>query len=487
MNRLGGEINRNRLVWMVFSILAVEAVFSIGFLNWQLATGSVGTAAFLLILLLTLVACGAVWKWRNRWSGMLSSFARLFEPVRTPYWIGFCFVVGLLLRLTWVWAYPAPQQSDHATYFQLGRLVLVDHHYGFPGGGLAYWPPGYPFFLAAWFFLLGIHDWIPLLANLVLYGGTLIVVERLATRIAGTIAGKVSAFLLVAWPTLVMTAGLASKEMLVLFLVPASLLLFAISLDSASPRRALPIVTLAGLLLGFASLTQPSLLTFPAVLLVFIWLRKRSYVKDFGYLVVVIFAMAVVIVPWTLRNHRVLGAWVPISTNGGDVFYRANNPLATGGYTVQGEQDLGNYDELTRNSLGFRLGKHWLYSHPQQFLFLAIRKQILFLGDDAQGAFETLKRGLGIGGASYALWKGISNAYWIGLWLLILAGLIIHSSDPISQNPLLVTAAVSILYLFAIHSIFESGAKYHQPVAGFLLVLAAQAFVSRETTDQFPT
>src|SRR5580765_6301592 len=163
MSRLGGKTNRNSLVWMVFSVLVFEAVFSIGFLNWQLATGSVGTGAFLLILLLTLAACGVVWGWSNRSSSMLIPMAKLIAPLRRSYWIGFCFVVGTVLRLTWVWAYPASQQSDHATYFQLGRLVLLNHQYGFPGGGMAYWPPGYPFFLAAWFFLFGIHDWIPLL------------------------------------------------------------------------------------------------------------------------------------------------------------------------------------------------------------------------------------------------------------------------------------------------------------------------------------
>ena len=35
--------------------------------------------------------------------------------------------------------------------------------------------------------------------------------------------------------------------------------------------------------------------------------------------------MAVVIAPWSIRNHSVLKEFVVISTNGGDVFYRANN------------------------------------------------------------------------------------------------------------------------------------------------------------------
>jgi len=53
---------------------------------------------------------------------------------------------------------------------------------------------------------------------------------------------------------------------------------------------------------------------------------REEFLKNF--LIASLF-MAATIAPWTYRNWRVLHAWVPISTNGGDVFYRANNPLAT--------------------------------------------------------------------------------------------------------------------------------------------------------------
>jgi 4-amino-4-deoxy-L-arabinose transferase-like glycosyltransferase len=477
-------MNRDDFVWMVFSALAVEAVFSIVFLNWQLAAGSVRAGAVCLILVVTSAACGTIWRWKKRWSSILCSLAKPLESLQTPRWIGFCFVVGTVLRLLWVWAYPAPQTSDHATYFQLARLAFESHHYGFPGGGMAYWPPGYPFFLAAWFFFLGAHAWIPLAANLALFGGTLIIVERLGSRIAGAIAGKVSAVLLVGWPTLVMTAGLASKEMLVLFLLSSSLLTFAIALDSTSSAGIPGMLILSGLLLGYASLTQPSVLTFPGVLLIYIWLRKRAYFRGFGYVLLTSLVLLSVILPWMLRNHRVLGAWVPVATNGGDVFYRANNPLATGGYTLQGEQSLDSYEEVTRNKIGFQLGKDWIRAHPAQFLILAIRKQVLFLGDDGQGAFETLKRGLGIGGLTYVFWKGVCNAYWMVLWLLILVAMATHWKDSLSNSQLLATVALSIIYLYAIHSVFESGAKYHQPLAVFIAVSAAQAFVPRSGTGE---
>ena len=477
-------MNRSAMVWIPFLVITVEAVFSVPLLSWELATGGGRVGAVWVILGATGSLCWVTWRWREKWSRILCGSATYLDSLSTRRWIGSCFLLGTALRMVWAWRYPAPQHSDHATYFQLARMCLENHHYGFSNGGIAFWPPGYPFFLVAWFLVLGIHPWIPLLANFALFGGILICVERLTTRIAGSRAGKVSAALLVAWPTFVMTAILASKEMLVLFLLCAAMLIFANAQDSELRGRSFLSVILAGLLLGYACLTQPSVQLFPCVLLVYVCLRKQSYLRGFGQVLIVTLVLCAVVVPWTLRNHRVLGAWVPISTNGGDVFYRANNPLATGGYTPRGEQSLEVYDEVNRGKVGFRLGKEWILSHPSQFFALALRKQMLFLGDDAQGAFETLKRGLGIGGLPYIVWKGVSNVYWLGLWLLILVALSVHWRGRLSQDPLLLTILLSIAYLYVIHSVFESGAKYHQPLMGYLAVVAALAFVKPNISRQ---
>jgi 4-amino-4-deoxy-L-arabinose transferase-like glycosyltransferase len=470
-------MSRNQIIWILFSVVALEAIFSIPLLSWELAVGNAHVAAVLIILAATCLLCWTIWRWREQCSKFLCSIASCVEFISARRWLIGCFLLGAALRLLWAWRYPTSQHSDHATYFELARLLLSNHHFGVAGGGLAYWPPGYPFFLAIWFFVFGVHPWVPLLANIALFGGTLVVVERLTTRIAGATAGKLSSALLVTWPTLVMTALLASKEMLVLYLLCLALLTFANAQDCKSRAGTIAMVIVTGLILGCGSLTQPSIQLFPSVLLVYVWLRKQSLFSGMGQVLLVTLALSAVILPWSIRNHQVLGVWVPISTNGGDVFYRANNPLATGGYTPQGEQNLEGLDEVTRGKVGFRLGKEWILAHPARFLTLSVRKQILFLGDDAQGAYETLKRGLGIGGLTYFAWKGISNSYWLGLWLLIWIGVATHWRGRLSQDSLLAALMLSVLYLYAIHSVFESGAKYHQPVMGFVAVLAGLAFV----------
>jgi len=113
---------------------------------------------------------------------------------------------------------------------------------------------------------------------------------------------------------------------------------------------------------------------------------------------------------------------------------------------------------------------------------LGFRKQILFLGDDAQGAYETLKRGLGIGGLGYALWKALSNMYWWALWALILLMIAANWRTFLSGDTSLTAVMLSVLYLVAIHSVFESGGKYHEPLIGLVAVLAGQVVATPSVT-----
>jgi 4-amino-4-deoxy-L-arabinose transferase-like glycosyltransferase len=463
-----------RIVWFVCLVLTVETLFYVPFLSWELALGKNLLAGACFSLALVAGIAFAISRWKEYWKRILVSLVARFENIPTGSWLVICFAAGVILRILWVWQYPAPQRSDQATYFALARGLVESHRYGFSKGGLAYWPPGYPLFLAVWFFVCGFRPWVPLLANVCLFAGTLVAVDRLALRIGGTSSARLATLILVPWPTMFMIAGFAGKELLVVPLLCLVLLTYSRALESPSSFGGMAMSSLSGLVLGAMSLTQPSFLLFVFVLLAYDYVRNRNLLGAGLRAFFVVAALGAVIFPWTFRNHRVLGVWVPISTNGGDVFYRANNSLATGAYTPRAEQSLDDLDEVSRGKFGFHLGMEWIRAHPGKFLVLGVRKQYLFLGDDAQGAFETLKRGLGIAGFRYIFWKAISNAYWWCLWILVFLMLIHQWRTPLSTNSLLAAVMLSVFYLLAIHSVFESGGKYHEPLMGVIAVIAGQ-------------
>jgi putative flippase GtrA len=203
---------------------------------------------------------------------------------------------------------------------------------------------------------------------------------------------------------------------------------------------------------------------------------------------VLLAGMLLVITPWSLRNGEVLGATVPIATNGGDVLYRANNPLAVPGYLAEGPVDLRQYPEVERSRLGFRLAIDWIAQEPHRFLVLSWKRLLHFSGDNSTSVYDAFRRNAAEVQSRYVALKAVSNAAWLALWLLILVALANRSLQS-AAAPGAWLLVLSYLYLAAMDSIAESGARHHVPFAGVLAVLAAsvlcrpRAAATREATS----
>jgi hypothetical protein len=105
------------------------------------------------------------------------------------------------------------------------------------------------------------------------------------------------------------------------------------------------------------------------------------------------------------------------------------------------------------------------------------------LGDDSTGAYESMKRGNTASSLQYAVWKGICNSYWIAILVLILTALLSAWKKYLSQNPEVSALMLSILYLYSMHSVFESGGKYHIPLIAFFSILAALVVAKHEDVN----
>src|SRR5262249_48844919 len=129
------------------------------------------------------------------------------------------------------------------------------------GAGIAYWPPGYPVFLAPFVRLFGVNAATVIGINLLLFITALWLLHRLAMRLGGRGVARVAPLICALWPTLLASPGLAAMEVL------APPLRLACPLVGRA-RRAPPIwgASAAGLLLGATILVQPSLQLFPLLL-----------------------------------------------------------------------------------------------------------------------------------------------------------------------------------------------------------------------------
>lgn len=398
------------------------------------------------------------------------------HPLRA-LWI--IMAVGAALRIGWVIAVPPIQVSDFKDYTDAARQWLDTGTYSYVVRGHTLYacrPPGYPMFLMAFMAALGDRWWLATVINMLLFLASAWMGYRTALLLTGNRnTGLWAAALLALWPSTIACAGMAASEPLSLVLFIAVFWAYAEADRRAGTARGLGLAAVAGLVIGFGALVKPQMQMLP-FLLGLAWLAAtRGKLPKAANAAVAVVAMVLAIAPWAVRNyHQFGGRYLAISSNGGDVFYRANNPLATGDYTVVGEKSLDPYldDELVWSKTGFAWGKEWIRSHPVDFVKLGVKKVARFLGDDASSMYWTLVRGHGNKGAAYQALVILSNAYWCLVWILALAGVAKFRKAIFASDMYGLFLWMTLFFVVA-HSIFESHSRYHLPMLAFLAILAA--------------
>lgn len=264
-----------------------------------------------------------------------------------------CTAVALVLRLVWIrHANHEPQGLfDPARYLGYARSIadgrgMVE----WTGHPTAYYPPGYPWFA-------GIVTWLTkpfisrpwtaiLLTQAVIGSATVLFGARIARQLAGRMAGVFAAAALAIYPNLVFHSGVMLGETLfnALFLGFLALVLPPVRGD-AHPKWLVPA---SGLLLGLAVMVRPiSLAVLPFLVLAW-WMRDRDLAAAVRGAGVILLAVAVCVVPWTIRNLIRMDSFVPISTNTGENLCIGNSPDADGAFTLSTRCDFGNVLESSQ-------------------------------------------------------------------------------------------------------------------------------------------
>ena len=240
------------------------------------------------------------------------------------------FVLFIAIRAA-ICLLPLEPFSDAAWYMNRARAIAEGAGYSEGGVPTAFWPPGWPLLLGVLFKLFGGSVVLVKVFNLLCAViGAWFTLDLGRRLFESELAGRAALLIVALYPNHAAYASVALTEVFYTTLVLAGCWLVI-----ARPwRLALP---LAGLVFGYSMLVKAqSLILVPtlfAVALLHDGLGWRAFWRRvLQGLVVLVFAFAVVL-PWTLRNHAVLGEWVLVSTNGGITLLTGNNPSARGDYT----------------------------------------------------------------------------------------------------------------------------------------------------------
>lgn len=389
--------------------------------------------------------------------------------------------VALSLRVAWILAVPNVQYSDSVWYNASAAHLAAAGEYG-PGRASAWFPPGYPFFLAAVYKVCGPSELAGKFANAVLGTaacGLLVLVGR---RFVPDRAALFGGLLAACWPNFIFHTSILSSDVLATFLFVAA----AYGIDRIGPPRPIPWVRagLLGLLIGVAVLTRPVAVTLLLFLALRSWLSGRAAARALSVTAVITVFAALPAAGWTLRNYRRFGELIPISTNGGYNFWQSNNRYADGTDTFwtrvpPGEPEfetMRTANEFVKNRLGYRYGLAYLRAHPLHLLALAPNKVLRLYGTDTSGVYEAVLHAPMRRSASVAEWfkshyvyaEALTFFYYIVLVSLAATALFIELRRGAGTLLLVVPA----LLVFGFHLFFHVKDRFHLPVVPFIALLA---------------
>jgi 4-amino-4-deoxy-L-arabinose transferase-like glycosyltransferase len=292
------------------------------------------------------------------------------------------FLLALGARLTFALGYwvDKPLTLDEQEYLTLGKNLAAGRGLVYEADGREHFgrAPGYPAFLAVVFALGGGTNAYKVAQSLI--GAlTVLVIAALARLAAGPRAEVLAAFMAALYPPLVWIAAYPLSETLFSALELASALLLWIALHRERMAHDSAYVV-AGVVAGLASLVRPAGLSYVALVLAFLALR-RSVTSA----VAMALGAALVIAPWAAFKTREAGRLVLIASEGGVTFWTGNHPLAIGEGDMAANPEIREANEVLSAShpgLGpdeleavyYREAKDYIVRHPLAWSILVARK-----------------------------------------------------------------------------------------------------------------
>jgi hypothetical protein len=361
--------------------------------------------------------------------------------------LGAVVAVGAVLRIVWALRMEPPAGlADPFFYLSLGDNLADGRGYSYLDMGAndavsgyvptAYYPPGYPLFLAAVFRAGGLFPGDPspfalaVGANVVLSVLLIGLVFSLGRRLASPGVGLVAAVVVAVWPNLVFHSGVVLTETLFLVLF-VLMLLVALATPEIAVRPGWRRVAAIGVLLGLVGLVRPVSLIMGPLFLV-LW-SSSGVGSALRRCAVVGVACMAVLAPWAIASTRRMDSLVLVSLNVGDNLCIGYHEGADGSF-VRAPACLGGYEHLDRPEYETRRQEEnidraltYIRGHPLDALSLVPARARVTLRHDADGvaAAEDFGSHAVLGESVRSLLGNVADGYYLLMMALGAGGVIL--------------------------------------------------------------
>lgn len=358
--------------------------------------------------------------------------------------------LALVLRAAWTLLYGRVEAGPHdARFFEVTARHLAEG-YGYTqlfGTATAHAPPGFPFLVSIAYRALGTHVKLGLALNVVLGTATALLLYLIAREAMGRAAGRVAGLAFAILPVPIFFTGLFLSETTFIFMLVGFLALAVFLPDRPWTPVAL------GAAAGLAALTKGEGALLPVIPLAMWWAGRvrGAWLRRAAPLLA---AMALTILPWTIRNAIEMNSFVPVATNASTALWPAHNSEANGGpmdlppsLLARIPKGLGHTErEVEQARLLRRDAAHWAIRNPQKELGL-IPRRVIALGEPSSGVFD--------------IWFDAPAAYQVGSSSKVVFGVLADAFDYLLM--LLTLAALALLgvrRLWRLHPVLRGALAY---------------------------
>ncbi len=378
--------------------------------------------------------------------------------------------LALALRVAWAIAVPVVPESDCHAYDVFARNLAAGHGYCWQPdeGGTAYWPVGTSFLYSIVYRLFGFH-YGPIVALNVLIGAAVVwLTAVLASRWFGQRTGLVAGLLMAVWPSQIEFTTVLASEVPFMACVCAALAVWYGGIGALGWR-----VLATGVLLAMAAYLRPTALLLPVVLGASQVARDGRPLRTGLAVIAMLALIAACIAPWSVRNTRLFGQRVLISTNGGTNTWMGNNPQTDGGYQPVPEMPPGT-NEAQRDSILGGQAMQYIRARPFRFLWRSAVKLVRLHERETIGVkWNTKGLAQRYPQTVQTAIKWFGQVFWIGVLLLGLGGAFILFVHEGLWRGIMHPACLIWAYFSAVHAVTVIQDRYHFASIPFIAVLAA--------------
>jgi len=394
--------------------------------------------------------------------------AILWFEGRPKLFLATCGMILVAVQITTMLSVRSIPYDDSLAYLKLSD-TLFNHHAYVNDAGLptSYWPVGYPAYLMSLKVFIGNTIAAARVMNVVI--ALALVVTLFAVFKSWLSDREQLVFILVTalFPNLVLSSNVILSDYLFTLFLWIAVWIYLRRKHSIASFAAM------GLVLAVMSYLRPVALLLPLVVVAALWWggewKACRYAALAGLLVFV-----VVLAPWTVRNYRVFGAFVPISTNGGYNFRMGSHPGASGGVNHDFDYNVANPDEAEESANAFKAGEEEIFHHPLQTIVRMPKKifELYRRGDSSLSwAFKRTEKPLNPFLLSFLFYATNASSYFVVyLGLVTILGCFVFRKT-LAIHPLLV---ILYLYVILVTLVFVGSERYLIPVLPVHQFLAAK-------------